>query len=59
MPVLTVGGTASFGANLEPEIKPLVENLRSVMIDECGHYLAEEKPERVIEELRRFFSEAK
>ena len=58
MPVLTVGGTASFGANLEPEIKPLVENLRSVMIDECGHYLAEEKPERVIEELLRFFNEA-
>lgn len=58
MPVLTVGGTASFGANLEPEIKPLAENLRSVMIDECGHYLAEEKPERVIEELLRFFNEA-
>lgn len=55
MPVLTVGGTASFGANLEGEIRPLVENLRSVMIDECGHYLAEEKPERIIEELRRFF----
>ena len=57
MPVLTVGGTASFGANLAPEIRPLVENLRSVMIDECGHYLAEEKPERVIEELHRFFNE--
>ena len=57
MPVLTVGGTASFGANLEGEIRPLVENLRSVMIDECGHYLAEEKPARVIEELRRFFHE--
>ncbi len=56
MPVLTVGGTASFGANLGPEIRPLVENLRSVMIDECGHYLAEEKPERVIEELHRFFN---
>ena len=57
MPVLTVGGTASFGANLEPEIRPLVENLRSVMIDGCGHYLAEEQPERVIEELLRFFHE--
>ncbi len=58
MPVLTIGGTASFGANLEPEIRPLVENLRSVMIDQCGHYLAEEQPQRVIEELRRFFNEA-
>ena len=58
MPVLTVGGSASFGANLEGEIRPLVENLRSVMIDECGHYLAEEKPEQIIEELRRFFQES-
>ena len=58
MPVLTVGGTASFGANLEGEIRPLVENLRSVMIDGCGHYLAEEKPEQIIEELRRFFQES-
>jgi len=59
MPVLTVGGTASFGANLEPEIRPLVENLHSVMIEDCGHYLAEEQPERVIKELLRFFNETK
>jgi hypothetical protein len=42
MPVLTVGGTASFGANLAPQIHPLVEQMHSVMIEECGHYLAEE-----------------
>ena len=57
MPVLTVGGTASFGANLEPEIRPLAANLRSVMIEECGHYLAEERPERLTEELLRFLGE--
>ncbi len=55
MPVLTVGGTASFGADLAPEVRPLVENLQSVMIEDCGHYVAEEKPERVIEELLNFF----
>jgi hypothetical protein len=38
MPVLTVGGTASFGADLEGEIRPLATRLRSVMIDACGHY---------------------
>ena len=54
MPVLTVGGAASFGANLEPEIRPLAANLRSVMIEECGHYLAEERPDRLTEELLRF-----
>ena len=57
MPVLTVGGTASFGAHLEPEIRPLADNMRSVMIDECGHYLAEERPERLAEELLRFLGE--
>lgn len=59
MPVLTIGGAASFGAHLEQEIRPLVENLQSVIIDECGHYLAEEKPERVIEELLSFFQKGR
>lgn len=58
MPVLTIGGTASFGAHLEPELRPLAANLRSVMIDECGHYLAEERPERLAQELLRFLSES-
>ena len=57
MPVMTMGGAASFGANLAPQVEPLVENLRSVMIDECGHYLAEEQPEHVAEELLRFLAD--
>jgi len=55
MPVLTIGGTASFGAALAGQIRPLAEDLRSVMIDDCGHYLAEEQPERVTDELLAFF----
>lgn len=54
MPVMTMGGTASFGANLRGQVEPLVEKLRSVMIDECGHYLAEEQPEKVVKELLSF-----
>ena len=57
MPVLTVGGTASFGADLEEEIRPLAERMRAVMIENCGHYLAEEQPERLIDELLSFFRE--
>ena len=41
MPVMTMGGTASFGANLKGQVEPLVERLHPVMIAECGHYLAE------------------
>ncbi|MFY9931824.1 MAG: alpha/beta hydrolase [Streptosporangiaceae bacterium] len=55
MPVLTIGGTASFGAALAGQVRPLAEDLRSVMIDDCGHYLAEEQPERVTDELLTFF----
>ena len=57
MPVLTVGGTASFGADLEGEIRPLAKNMRGVMIEDCGHYVAEEQPERLTDELLRFFRE--
>ena len=57
MPVLTIGGVASFGRNLEPEIRPLAKHLRSVMIEDCGHYLAEERPEKLTEELLRFLEE--
>ncbi len=57
MPVLTVGGTASFGVHLEGEIRPLAANMRAVMIDQCGHYLAEEQPERLTEELLKFLGE--
>ena len=57
MPVLTVGGTASAGADLEEEIRPLVKQMRAVTIENCGHYLAEEQPERLIDELLRFFRE--
>lgn len=57
MPVLTVGGAASFGVHLEGEIRPLAANMRAVMIDQCGHYLAEEQPERLTEELLKFLVE--
>ena len=60
MPVLLVGGTASLGAHfdhLEPQMRPLAERMSSVMIEECGHYLAEERPERLVEELLRFLSD--
>ena len=57
MPVMTVGGAASFGANLKGQVEPLVERLHHVMIQECGHYLAEEQPERLADELLRFFAD--
>lgn len=57
MPVLTVGATASFGAHLEPEIRPLAEQLHPVMV-ECGHYLAEERPGELTRILLDFFGDS-
>ena len=59
MPVLLVGGSASFGAHpdIEREIRPLATNLRAVMLEQCGHYLAEEQPDRLTEELLKFLGE--
>ncbi len=58
MPVLTVGGRASAGDGLALQIQPLAEHVQSVVIEHCGHYIAEEQPERLLDELLRFFDEA-
>ena len=58
MPGLSVGGTASFGGALADEIAPLAAHHRHVMIDDCGHYVAEERPEALAEHLLAFFGEA-
>ena len=57
MPVMTVGGVASFGAALKDQVEPLVDRLQHVMIEDCGHYLAEEQPAKLADELLRFFAE--
>ena len=56
MPVMTVGGAASFGTGLKAQVGPLVERLHHVMIEDCGHYLAEEQPERLASELLSFLA---
>ncbi len=56
MPVLTVGGRASFGERLAAQVQPLAEQVKSVIIENCGHYLAEEKPQEVIRALLDFFT---
>jgi pimeloyl-ACP methyl ester carboxylesterase len=57
MPVMTVGGVASFGAALKGQVEPLVDRLQHVMIEDCGHYIAEEQPAKLADELLRFFAE--
>lgn len=55
MPVLTIAGAASAGDRLEEQVRPLAEDLSSVVIDRCGHYIAEERPEALVDHLLAFF----
>jgi len=38
-------------------MQTLAENVRGGEIDRCGHWIAEEQPEYLIEQLRTFFGE--
>lgn len=58
MPVLTVGASLSFKDILAEQTPRLAERVRSVVIPECGHYLAEEQPDRLTAVLLPFLSEA-
>ena len=54
MPVLTIGGERSIGDMLEKAMKPLARHVRGLVIECCGHYIADERPEAVAGELLRF-----
>ena len=56
MPVLTMGGEFSIGGLLEKAIQPLAQQVRGVMIERSGHYIADEQPEAVVGELLQFFA---
>ena len=57
MPVLAIGGELSVGPLVEEAVKPLARHVRGVVLRQCGHYVADEQPERLAEELSRFFVE--
>ena len=57
MPVLTIGGSLSFKDLLAERMPELAERVRSVVIPECGHYIAEEQPDRLAAVLLPFLAE--
>ena len=57
MPVLTIGGSLSFKDLLAERMPELAERVRSVVIPECGHYVAEEQPDRLTAVLLPFLAE--
>jgi pimeloyl-ACP methyl ester carboxylesterase len=57
MPVLALGGERGFGAIAKRSMEQLAENVRGGVIEKCGHWIPEERPEYLSEQLLAFFAE--
>ncbi|MEP6902963.1 MAG: alpha/beta hydrolase [Actinomycetota bacterium] len=57
MPVLAIGGEKSFGEAVATSLKLVAENVKSVVIKDSGHFVAEEQPEELTKQLLQFYAE--
>jgi pimeloyl-ACP methyl ester carboxylesterase len=59
MPVLALGGDKSFGRGNEciESLRRVAENVRGGLVRDCGHWIAEEQPNFLIEQLLGFYDE--
>ena len=58
MPVLAIGGAMSLADAFGVSLEPLTASLQSLVFEDCGHFILEEQPARVMHELRSFLLEA-
>lgn len=56
MPVLALGGERGFRSAPLKCMEALAENVRGGMVERCGHWIPEERPDYLIEQLLQFFS---
>ena len=54
MPVLAIAGDKGVGPTMSASLEQVCANLRGEVFQNCGHYVPEEKPQRLLEELARF-----
>jgi len=54
MPVLAIGGEASFGQHVGDAVKVVADDVQSVVIPGTGHFVAEEAPDEMLAALKRF-----
>jgi pimeloyl-ACP methyl ester carboxylesterase len=57
MPVLAVGAESGAGATLPDTMRLVAVDVRGAVFAGCGHYMAEEAPRAVAEQLIRFMGE--
>ncbi|BDG05041.1 alpha/beta fold hydrolase [Anaeromyxobacter oryzae] len=56
MPVLAIGGAASWGEHVGDAMKPLADDVQSVVISGAGHWVAEQAPEDMLAALTAFLA---
>ena len=54
MPVLTIGADSVYGESVEQSMKQAAIDVRGVVIADCGHFVPEEQPQELIEQLLKF-----
>jgi pimeloyl-ACP methyl ester carboxylesterase len=57
MPVLALGGEGGFGQHVVRSMQALAENVRGGVIERCGHWMAEERPDELLAQLLTSFGE--
>jgi pimeloyl-ACP methyl ester carboxylesterase len=59
MPVLALGGGKAFGRGIETleSLKRVALDVRGGVIEDCGHWMPEEKPEAVAQAMLAFFAD--
>lgn len=57
MPVLALGGEISFGRGVKKSLEQVANDVRGGVISGCAHWVAEEQPEALLDELFSFFGE--
>jgi pimeloyl-ACP methyl ester carboxylesterase len=56
MPVLAIGGSESSGQMVEDTMKLVADDVRGLVIPDCGHWLAEQAPEAMAAALTAFLA---
>ncbi|MEH0844490.1 alpha/beta hydrolase [Micromonospora sp. CPCC 205711] len=56
MPVLAIGGAASFGEHVGDNVKLVADDVQSLVIPGAGHFVAEEAPDEMLAALTAFLA---
>lgn len=56
-PILALGGDQVLGDRVKMMLQNVAENVRGGAIEQCGHFVADERPDYLVEQLIAFFND--